>query len=754
MQRSSTALPPKVHAAHVGVPRDENTKSPGGVPTGLRFLLIGVVTLLLLAAGGTFAYGVSHNGRVFRGVQVLGKDLGGMNLAEARAALSQAAAGYPSGSIAASGTDHNWTLQPSDLGIAVDVDKTAADALAIGHSGDLFGNLGAQLHALFGGNAITPVLKSDPALIDKAVARIASEVDRPAVSSTLVRQDGKATLTPSSHGTVVDREATKAAFASAALSLPFAPVNVVMKDQAPQVTEDQLKGAEAQALLFTDQPVILRSGDQSWTLNSNDLGQMLDISSSSPGSADVSVKLQDQALNTYLQPVAEAVKVDPKDATVVVGKGTVTLKPDKSGSELDFPAAVAAIQKAATGTDEASRTVELPLKEVSAAVHTADVQGLYDKANSLVTEGVRLRFRDDGYIMRGTAITGFIDTAINKDTNKLELTVDQAVLADRVSGIAYYINRNVTDARFRMVNGAPTKVADAKEGYQVDVDASTRTALQDIQAYTGGDKLQVDLTVAVTQPTIKDADLSAIKTPDLLGTGQTSYVGSSPERAWNVGLGTRNIDGALIPPGGVFSTDETIGDLTLAAGFKMGYAIVNTGSGLTTVPAEAGGICQVATTLFHSVFWAGLPIVERNWHSYWIGLYGLPPSGLQGLDATIAPPDKDFRFKNTTGNWLLVKATADGKNVTFQLYGVNPGWKVSVAGPIITNKVKTNPAMITENSSALPAGKKVLVEHAQDGFDAQITRTVTDAGGNVVDHWVARSHYEPAHNRTLVGTGK
>jgi vancomycin resistance protein YoaR len=221
-----------------------------------------------------------------------------------------------------------------------------------------------------------------------------------------------------------------------------------------------------------------------------------------------------------------------------------------------------------------------------------------------------------------------------------------------------------------------------------------------------------------------------------------------------VGLGTRNIDGALIPPGGVFSTDETIGDLTLAAGFKMGYAIVNTGSGLTTVPAEAGGICQVATTLFHSVFWAGLPIVERNWHSYWIGLYGLPPSGLQGLDATIAPPDKDFRFKNTTGNWLLVKATADGKNVTFQLYGVNPGWKVSVAGPIITNKVKTNPAMITENSSALPAGKKVLVEHAQDGFDAQITRTVTDAGGNVVDHWVARSHYEPAHNRTLVGTGK
>ena len=185
----------------------------------------------------------------------------------------------------------------------------------------------------------------------------------------------------------------------------------------------------------------------------------------------------------------------------------------------------------------------------------------------------------------------------------------------------------------------------------------------------------------------------------------------------------------------------------------MGYAIVNTGAGVTTVPAEAGGICQVATTLFHAVWWSGLPVVERNWHSYWIGTYGRAPSGLQGLDATIAPPEKDFRFKNTTGNWLLIKSSADGKNVTFQIYGVNPGWHVSVSGPVITNRVKTSQATITEYNAQLPAGKKVLVEHAQDGFSASITRTVTDSSGKVIDNWTARSRYLPAHNRYLVGTG-
>ena len=73
----------------------------------------------------------------------------------------------------------------------------------------------------------------------------------------------------------------------------------------------------------------------------------------------------------------------------------------------------------------------------------------------------------------------------------------------------------------------------------------------------------------------------------------------------------------------------------------MGYAIQGDGNGgLTTVPAEAGGICQVSTTLFHAVFRSGLQVVERNWHSYWISIYGIAPTGLQGLDATIAPPTR------------------------------------------------------------------------------------------------------------------
>lgn len=751
MQRSNTANPPQAHASHTQAPDKEQARPGNRSP--LRPALIGLAATLAALLVLTFGYSLSHDGRVFRGVSVLGTDLGGMSSAEARAALSQAAAGYPSDQIALQGSTRNWTFSPADLGVAVDVDKTLDSAMSIGRAEGFPGNIGAQLGTLLGGSRITPVLKSDNTLIEKAVASIAAEIDRPAVDSKLEQApDGTVRITPSSRGTLLDREAMRSAFASAAASVPFAPVQIQMREDPPKVTEAALKSTEARALLLTGQPITLRAGKKSWTLEEARLREMLDLAPKPDGSYDAA--LGDSMLAAYLGTIGSQVKVDPTNARVVIGKGTVELKPDEDGAALDVPQAVTMVKKAAEGASAADRTIDLPIKPVIAEMRTDAVQAAYDKANSLVTEGIRLRFKEDGYILRGSSVTGFIDVAPTQGGPGLKVVVDEDVLATRISGVAYNINRPATDARFRMVGGSPAKVADAKEGLKVNVPKSLDNALKALEGYKGGDRLQVDLDVAVTQPTLAAADLASINTPDLLGTGQTSYAGSSAERAWNVGLGTRNIDGSLIPPGGTFSTVEAVGELTLKAGYKMGYAIVNTGKGVTTVPSEAGGICQVSTTLFHSVFWAGLPLVERNWHSYWISSYGVPPSGMLGLDATIAPPEKDFRFKNNTGGWILIKATADGTNVTFQLYGVNPGWKVAVNGPVIKNVVKTTQDPVTEYSSALPAGKKAFVERAQDGFNATITRVVRDGAGNVVDSWTGTSRYVPSRNRYLVGTGR
>ena len=122
-----------------------------------------------------------------------------------------------------------------------------------------------------------------------------------------------------------------------------------------------------------------------------------------------------------------------------------------------------------------------------------------------------------------------------------------------------------------------------------------------------------------------------------------------------------------MPPGGLFSFNQALGPTTLDAGFKTGWGITTSGGGVKTVPSVAGGICQVATTLFQTVFWSGYQIEERNWHLYRIQSY--TSKGVDGLDATVdeaAEAASRSRYQNMiAGPWVAqaVKRKVCGQTV-------------------------------------------------------------------------------------------
>ncbi len=152
-------------------------------------------------------------------------------------------------------------------------------------------------------------------------------------------------------------------------------------------------------------------------------------------------------------------------------------------------------------------------------------------------------------------------------------------------------------------------------------------------------------------------------------------------------------DGWLIAPGAQFSYAEFIGGVTKDQGFVTGFGIVDDGAGgVTTAPVIGGGICQVSTTIFQAAFWAGMQIDERYTHPYWIQTYGEPPRGMKGLDAMVNIDDVngtlDFKFTNTTGNWIAVQVVDDGTVLTARILGTDPGWTVDVSQPDITDIVK------------------------------------------------------------------
>jgi putative cell wall-binding protein len=138
----------------------------------------------------------------------------------------------------------------------------------------------------------------------------------------------------------------------------------------------------------------------------------------------------------------------------------------------------------------------------------------------------------------------------------------------------------------------------------------------------------------------------------------TYFKVSEVNRTENIRLAAKALDGQLLAPGERFSFNERVGERTAEAGYKEALII----EGDVFTPGLGGGICQVSSTLYNAVMLAHLEIVERHPHSLPISY--VPP----GQDATVAYPYLDFKFRNSSKEYLLIRSFVKGDALTFQFF--------------------------------------------------------------------------------------
>lgn len=163
----------------------------------------------------------------------------------------------------------------------------------------------------------------------------------------------------------------------------------------------------------------------------------------------------------------------------------------------------------------------------------------------------------------------------------------------------------------------------------------------------------VSLVTLEVEPEITSALLNSINRE--MGRYHT-YIGGGGGRATNVILATNLMNNVLLAPGEVFSFNKTVGPVTHERGYELAPIIV----GDSIVPGVGGGICQVASTLYNAVLFAKLEVVERYPHSQPVGY--VPP----GRDATVST-DLDFKFRNNTDGYLLIKTSTAGYSINVRL---------------------------------------------------------------------------------------
>ena len=158
-----------------------------------------------------------------------------------------------------------------------------------------------------------------------------------------------------------------------------------------------------------------------------------------------------------------------------------------------------------------------------------------------------------------------------------------------------------------------------------------------------------------------------VQLTDVLGDFSTPVIGS-PDRVHNIRLSLQAINNIIVMPGEVFSFNEVVGERTPEAGYRNAPIIL----GEAVVPGVGGGVCQTSTTLYNAVRLAGLEIVERRIHS-------IAPSYIKhGMDAAVAWPYTDFKFRNDSPLPVIVKAEIQKWRVRVWILGKEGGELVDV----------------------------------------------------------------------------
>ena len=415
--------------------------------------------------------------------------------------------------------------------------------------------------------------------------------------------------------------------------------------------------------------------------------------------------------------VALAFERLPRDARLILTDGGLKVVAADDGVVVDRRALETAVLAAVAGS---TPVVPAPLSSVAPQVTTEQARQSMDAARRAFSADVELSYQGAMYQLT------------SKDLERMVAIAPQGVASEHPLTFDTPQARELLEQRLAPVEHAPVDAviqpADGGKGFTV-VPSSDGTlvewegllaALE--RAAMSSDQRYVPIPTKPAHPKLTTLDAEQLGLRREIASFTTYFSEGNQARVNNIRQVASILDGTLVRPGETFSFNQSVGPRTKAAGFDEAPVIRD---GVLT-PGVGGGICQVSTTLFNAAFFAGLPVVERRPHSFFIDHYPV------GRDATVSYGAVDLKFRNDSDKVILISVAATDRSV-----------RVSLAAPAWDREVTytTTPFhdMVPPTSSqqkprrlrdpALTAGQTSSVEPGVTGRKVEVKRTVTRADG-------------------------
>ena len=518
--------------------------------------------------------------------------------------------------------------------------------------------------------------------------------------------------------------------------------------------------------------ILFRAAEKTWVASPSELGMVFDPSASALaaygygrsgglfgalagqisargfGSDVAPVIIFDQRVAySYLQNIALQVDQPVVEASLRLEGTNVVAQPGQVGRLINLNDTLVYL-----GVQlQSFRDGEVPLVIQEAAPKLLDVSSQAEAARGILSQPLTIvipnyREGDPGpWTYDVPVLANMIGVNVVDVNGKAEMQVglNPTALRQTLTDLKNFVDRQPANARFVFndATGQIEAISTSNVGRSMDVEASI-VSIND--ALLRGEHT-VALSVSENQPAVADTATGAeLGVTQEIASYTTYFYGSSSERIQNIKAGAAPYHGLLVAPGETFSMGNWLGDVSLENGFAEALIIY----GGRTIKGVGGGVCQVSTTLFRTVFFAGFPVVERYPHAYRVSYYEKTISNnidpdLAGLDATVYFPLVDFKFMNDTPSWLLMETyvNEEARTLTWKLYSTSDGRSVTwdTTGP---SNVVSPPAPLFEENPDLNKNQIKQVDWAAQGADIDVTRTVWINGQIYFsDHFP--THYQP-----------
>ncbi|MCZ2128356.1 MAG: VanW family protein [Anaerolineales bacterium] len=518
--------------------------------------------------------------------------------------------------------------------------------------------------------------------------------------------------------------------------------------------------------------ILFRDGDRMWVASPAELGMVFDASASANAayrygrgggifaalSAQVGARgsgmdvapvviFDQRVAYAYLQSIAREIDQPLTEAVLRVDGTNVVAESGKMGRVLNLDASLIYVASQL----QSFRDGEVSLVIQESAPRFLDISAQAEQARTMLSQPflMTLRNPDDGGLLSWTLDVPVLANMLSvtkveaNGEPKMQVGLDESALRKSLNDLKAFIDRDSQEPRFlfNRANGQIEAIGASSIGRILNVDASAAA----VNAALQRGEHNVGLVVVEKQPAVTDQATAAQLGITQRTASQTTYFyGSSESRIQNIVTAAAQYDGLLIAPGEVFSMGSVLGDVSLENGYAEALIIY----GGRTITGVGGGVCQVSTTLFRTVFMAGFPVVERYSHAYRVSYYELDRSGavdpnFAGLDATVYFPLVDFKFKNDSPYWILMETTVNvaARSITWEFFSTPDGRSVTwdTTGP---QYVVPAPKTVFEENDELKKNELKQVDYAAEGADITVSRTVWRDGAVYFSDQF-QTHYEP-----------